>query len=39
MAHQLIVMKDGNVIEARDAMTILAAPVHAYTRNLILAAA
>ncbi|WP_213991365.1 dipeptide ABC transporter ATP-binding protein [Sodalis sp. dw_96] len=39
MAHQIIVMKDGNVIEAGDAMSILAAPVHAYTRNLILAAA
>ncbi|HEY0209913.1 dipeptide ABC transporter ATP-binding protein [Acerihabitans sp.] len=39
MAHRIIVMKEGNVVEAGDAMTILNAPVHPYTRSLILAAA
>ncbi|WP_410014278.1 ABC transporter ATP-binding protein [Sodalis sp. C49] len=39
MAHRIIVMKEGNVVEAGDAMTLLNAPVHPYTRSLILAAA
>ncbi|NDL65216.1 ABC transporter ATP-binding protein [Acerihabitans arboris] len=39
MAHRIIVMKEGNVVESGDAMTILSAPLHPYTRSLILAAA
>lgn len=37
MAHRVMVMKDGDIIEAGDAETVLQAPQHAYTRSLIAA--
>ncbi|MFC4277993.1 ABC transporter ATP-binding protein [Achromobacter aloeverae] len=37
MAHRVMVMKDGDIIEAGDAETVLRAPRHAYTRSLIAA--
>ncbi|HXC40171.1 MAG TPA: dipeptide ABC transporter ATP-binding protein, partial [Burkholderiales bacterium] len=39
IAHQVIVMKDGAVVEAGEAEAVLSAPSHAYTRELLSAAA
>ena len=39
MAHEVIVMKDGAVLEAGPVDTVLSAPRHAYTRTLVAAAA
>ncbi len=38
MAHQVMVMKDGEVVEAGTVDQVLAAPQHAYTRMLVTAA-
>ncbi|WP_458764058.1 ABC transporter ATP-binding protein [Cupriavidus basilensis] len=38
MAHRVIVMKSGEVVEAGDTETVLGAPQHAYTRKLMIAA-
>jgi len=38
MAHRVIVMKSGEVVEAGDTEAVLGAPQHAYTRKLMLAA-
>ena len=35
MAHQVLVMKDGQVLEAGPALEVLAAPRHPYTRQLL----
>lgn len=37
MAHQVMVMKDGDIVESGPVQQILAAPNHAYTRKLISA--
>lgn len=37
LAHQVMVIKDGRVIEQGDAHQVLQAPVHPYTRELITA--
>jgi microcin C transport system ATP-binding protein len=39
MAHQVIVMKDGAIVERGPALEVLAAPEHPYTRLLVQAAA
>ena len=39
MAHRVIVMKDGAVVESGTVDEVLAAPRHAYTRSLVEAAA
>jgi microcin C transport system ATP-binding protein len=39
MAHQVLVMKDGQVVESGPVDSVLAAPQHAYTRVLVSAAA
>ncbi|WP_017430410.1 ABC transporter ATP-binding protein [Vreelandella jeotgali] len=38
MAHRVIVLKDGDVVETNDTETLFARPRHAYTRRLIDAA-
>jgi microcin C transport system ATP-binding protein len=38
MAHRVMVMKDGEVVEEGAAETVLAAPSHPYTQSLIAAA-
>jgi microcin C transport system ATP-binding protein len=38
MAHQVIVMKDGAILEAGPALRVLDAPEHPYTRTLVAAA-
>jgi microcin C transport system ATP-binding protein len=38
MAHRLLVMKDGEIVEEGDALALLAQPRHAYTRTLLQAA-
>jgi peptide/nickel transport system ATP-binding protein len=35
MSDEVLVMKDGAVVERADAPTLLAAPVHDYTRRLL----
>ncbi len=35
MAHRVIVMKGGRVVESGDALDVLNAPSHAYTRALL----
>jgi microcin C transport system ATP-binding protein len=37
MAHQLMVMKDGQVVEAGETQAVLAQPRHAYTQTLVQA--
>ncbi|VTU29355.1 Glutathione import ATP-binding protein GsiA [Variovorax sp. PBL-H6] len=39
MAHQVIVMKDGAILESGAALRVLDAPEHPYTRKLVAAAA
>jgi microcin C transport system ATP-binding protein len=39
MAHEVIVMKDGAIVERGPALQVLAAPQHPYTRLLVQAAA
>ncbi len=39
MAHEVIVMKDGAIVERGPALAVLAAPEHPYTRLLVQAAA
>ncbi|MEG0249101.1 MAG: microcin ABC transporter ATP-binding protein, partial [Pseudomonas sp.] len=38
LSHQLMVVKQGQVVEQGDAKTIFADPQHAYTRQLLEAA-
>jgi microcin C transport system ATP-binding protein len=38
MAHHVLVMKDGQIVESGPADTVLANPVHDYTRTLLAAA-
>ncbi|MFM6986527.1 MAG: ABC transporter ATP-binding protein [Hydrogenophaga sp.] len=38
MAHEVLVMKDGAVVERGDALAVLSAPQHPYTRELVRAA-
>ncbi len=38
MSHRVLVMKDGEIIEAGEAQALFAAPAHAYTRQLVAAA-
>ncbi|MGA4494999.1 ABC transporter ATP-binding protein [Vreelandella venusta] len=38
MAHRIMVLKDGNVVEQGDCLEVLAAPQHPYTKALIEAA-
>ncbi|NBQ88200.1 MAG: ATP-binding cassette domain-containing protein, partial [Betaproteobacteria bacterium] len=38
MAHEVIVMKDGEILERGDVQAVLGAPQHAYTRQLVAAA-
>jgi microcin C transport system ATP-binding protein len=37
MAHQLLVMKDGKVVETGETLSLLSAPRHAYTQKLVQA--
>ncbi|MBK4737533.1 ABC transporter ATP-binding protein [Noviherbaspirillum pedocola] len=37
MAHRVLVMKDGQVVEQGDAQTLLSSPSHPYTRRLLAA--
>lgn len=37
LAHNIIVMKDGDIVEAGAAQTVFDAPKHPYTRNLLAA--
>jgi microcin C transport system ATP-binding protein len=39
MAHQVMVMKDGQVVEAGETQAVLAQPRHAYTQTLVQASA
>jgi microcin C transport system ATP-binding protein len=39
MAHQVMVMKDGHVVEAGETQAVLAQPRHAYTQTLVQASA
>ena len=38
MAHEVIVMKDGEILERGDVQAVLGEPQHAYTRQLVAAA-
>jgi microcin C transport system ATP-binding protein len=38
MAHQVLVMKDGHIVEAGPIETVMASPQHEYTRKLLSAA-
>ncbi|MFP5477926.1 MAG: microcin ABC transporter ATP-binding protein, partial [Gammaproteobacteria bacterium] len=38
MAHRVVVMKDGHIVEQGPVDAVLGAPVHAYTRQLVSAA-
>ena len=38
MAHEVIVMKDGEVVESGSVRQVLDAPRHAYTQRLVQAA-
>jgi len=38
MAHRLLVMKDGEIVEEGAALALLASPRHPYTRTLLQAA-
>jgi len=38
MAHDVLVLKDGRVVEAGAAAQVLGAPQHPYTRKLLAAA-
>jgi len=38
MAHRIVVLKDGRVVEQGDAETVVAAPQQPYTRALMAAA-
>jgi microcin C transport system ATP-binding protein len=38
MAHDVVVMKDGEVVESGPCLALLSQPVHPYTRNLVRAA-
>jgi ABC-type microcin C transport system duplicated ATPase subunit YejF len=37
MAHRVLVMKDGQVVEQGEASAVLSAPAHPYTRRLLAA--
>jgi microcin C transport system ATP-binding protein len=37
MAHQVMVMKDGQVVESGETPAVLAQPRHAYTQTLVQA--
>ena len=39
MAHDVMVMKDGDIVEHGNVLTVLDAPVHPYTQRLVAAAA
>jgi microcin C transport system ATP-binding protein len=39
MAHEVIVMKDGQIVESGPVSRILDAPMHPYTRTLVASAA
>jgi len=39
VAHRIIVMKDGRIVEKGATETVLGAPAHEYTRELLAAAA
>jgi len=39
VAHRIIVMKDGRIVESGATETVLGAPAHEYTRELLAAAA
>jgi microcin C transport system ATP-binding protein len=36
MAHEVLVMKDGVIVESGPLAAVLDAPSHAYTRSLVL---
>jgi microcin C transport system ATP-binding protein len=38
MAHRVLVMKDGVVVESGDTSDVLSSPAHAYTQRLLAAA-
>ncbi len=38
MAHDVVVMKDGDIVEAGSVLAVLDAPVHPYTQRLVAAA-
>jgi ABC-type microcin C transport system duplicated ATPase subunit YejF len=38
MAHQILVMKDGRIVESGTAEQVMTAPEHPYTRALMAAA-
>jgi microcin C transport system ATP-binding protein len=38
MAHEVLVMKDGQIVEQGDVQAVLTAPRQAYTRQLVEAA-
>jgi microcin C transport system ATP-binding protein len=38
MAHQVLVMRGGEIVERGDAQAVFDAPAHAYTRELLAAA-
>ena len=39
VAHRVLVMKDGRIVESGETQAILSAPAHPYTRELLAAAA